>query len=221
MFLNDGDEVAPVEPPKEEAPAQPAEEAGTAPAAPEAAPVEEAPVEEEKKPETPEQVGERLHQMGAALTLRCALGGILALVLLHFGLAAEGLVGPLGGLDPVTAPAAFYAADLLFLALALAVGWPVVRDGLKGLRGERPSMETMPAMAACAALLQAAVALLNAQNYQASSFTLLSGIAALGLFLALLGDRVLLASVQGGFKLAQAGPEHRGAFRAKDKDLTR
>ncbi|OLA27942.1 MAG: hypothetical protein BHW26_03620 [Faecalibacterium prausnitzii] len=28
MFLNDGDEVAPVEPPKEEAPAQPAEEAG-------------------------------------------------------------------------------------------------------------------------------------------------------------------------------------------------
>lgn len=205
----------------EKAPAQPAEEAGTAPAAPEAAPVEEAPVEEEKTPETPEQVGERLHQMGAALTLRCALGGILALVLLHFGLAAEGLVGPLGGLDPVTAPAAFYAADLLFLALALAVGWPVVRDGLKGLRGERPSMETMPAMAACAALLQAAVALLNAQNYQASSFTLLSGIAALGLFLALLGDRVLLASVQGGFKLAQAGPEHRGAFRAKDKDLIR
>ncbi len=45
MFLNDGDEV---DPPKEEAPAQPAEEAGTAPAAPEAAPVEEAPVEEEK-----------------------------------------------------------------------------------------------------------------------------------------------------------------------------
>ena len=221
MFLNDGDEVAPVEPPKEEAPAQPVEEAGTAPAAPEVAPVEEAPVEEEKTPETPEQVGERLHQMGAALTLRCALGGILALVLLHFGLAAEGLVGPLGGLDPVTAPAAFYAADLLFLALALAVGWPVVRDGLKGLRGERPSMETMPAMAACAALLQAAVALLNAQNYQASSFTLLSGIAALGLFLALLGDRVLLASVQGGFKLAQAGPDHRGAFRAKDKDLIR
>ena len=221
MFLNDGDEVAPVEPPKEEAPAQPAEEAGTAPAAPETAPVEEASVEEEKTPETPEQVGERLHQMGAALTLRCALGGILALVLLHFGLAAEGLVGPLGGLDPVTAPAAFYAANLLFLALALAVGWPVVRDGLKGLRGERPSMETMPALAACAALLQAAVALLNAQNYQASSFTLLSGIAALGLFLALLGDRVLLASVQGGFKLAQAGPEHRGAFRAKDKDLIR
>ena len=123
-------------------------------------------------------------------------------------------------LDPVTAPAAFYAANLLFYALALAVGWPVLRDGLQGLRG-RSSMETMPALAACAALLQAAVALLNAKSYQSSSFTLLSGIAALGLFLALLGDRVLLASVQGGFALAQAAPARRGAFRAKDKELVR
>ena len=209
--LND-DGPAPAETPDAEAPAQPAAEA--------AAPAEEATAEAEKTPEAPEQMGDRLRRMSAALTLRCALGGILALVLLHFGLAAEGLVGPLAGLDPVTAPAAFYAANLLFYALALAVGWPVLRDGLQGLRG-RPSMETMPALAACAALLQAAVALLNAKSYQPSSFTLLSGIAALGLFLALLGDRVLLASVQGGFALAQAAPERRGAFRAKDKELVR
>ena len=210
--LND-DGPAPAETPDAEAPAQPAAEE-------EAAPAEEAATEAEKTPEAPEQMGDRLRRMSAALTLRCALGGILALVLLHFGLAAEGLVGPLAGLDPVTAPAAFYAANLLFYALALAVGWPVLRDGLQGLRG-RPSMETMPALAACAALLQAAVALLNAKSYQPSSFTLLSGIAALGLFLALLGDRVLLASVQGGFALAQAAPERRGAFRAKDKELVR
>lgn len=210
-FLSE-DDAAPVEPPKSDVQA----------AAPEAVPAAEAPAEtaEEETTETPVSVGERLRKMGAALTLRCALGGILALVLLHFGLAAEGLVGPLAGLDPVTAPAAFYAANLLFLALAVAVGWPVVRDGLQGLHG-RSSMETMPALAACAALLQAAVALLNAKNYQASSFTLLSGIAALGLFLALLGDRVLLASVQGGYALAEAAPEHRGAFRAKDKELVR
>lgn len=211
IALND-DGPAPAETSDAEAPAQPAAEA--------AAPAEEAPAEAEKTPETPEQMGDRLRRMSAALTLRCALGGILALVLLHFGLAAEGLVGPLAGLDPVTAPAAFYAANLLFYALALAVGWPVLRDGLQGLRG-RPSMETMPALAACAALLQAAVALLNAKSYQSSSFTLLSGIAALGLFLALLGDRVLLASVQGGFALAQAAPARRGAFRAKDKELVR
>ena len=209
--LND-DGPAPAETPDAEAPAQPAAE--------EAAPAEEAATEAEKTPEAPEQMGDRLRRMSAALTLRCALGGILALVLLHFGLAAEGLVGPLAGLDPVTAPAAFYAANLLFYALALAVGWPVLRDGLQGLRG-RPSMETMPALAACAAMLQAAVALLNAKSYQPSGFTLLSGIAALGLFLALLGDRVLLASVQGGFALAQAAPERRGAFRAKDKELVR
>ena len=211
IALND-DGPAPTETSDAEAPAQPAAEA--------AAPAEEAPAEAEKTPETPEQMGDRLRRMSAALTLRCVLGGILALVLLHFGLAAEGLVGPLAGLDPVTAPAAFYAANLLFYALALAVGWPVLRDGLQGLRG-RPSMETMPALAACAALLQAAVALLNAKSYQSSSFTLLSGIAALGLFLALLGDRVLLASVQGGFALAQAAPARCGAFRAKDKELVR
>ena len=219
-FLNDGDETAPAELPKSEESSQPTAETAAAPAAPEVAPAVEASVEEEETPKTPEQVGERLHRMGAALTLRCALSGILALVLLHFGLAAEGLVGPLAGLDPVTAPAAFYAANLLFLVLALAAGWPVLRDGLQGLR-DRPSMETMPALAACAAFLQAVVALLNAKNYQASSFTLLSGIAALGLFLALLGDRVMLASVQNGYVLAQAASERRGAFRAKDKDLVR
>ena len=31
----------------------------------------------------------------------------------------------------------------------------------------------------------------------------------------------MLASVQGGFALAQAAPERRGAFRAKDKELVR
>ena len=209
-----------------EAPAQPEPEAAQPDAAPEASAPEAAPAEEAADrdepaaPETPEQTGDRLHQMAGTFTLRCVLSGILALVLLHFGLAAEGLVGPLAGLDPVTAPAAFYAANLLFFALELAVAWPVLRDGLQGLQG-RPSMETMPALAACAGLLQAVVALLNAKNYQASSFTLLTGIAALGLFLALLGDRVMLAAVRGGFELVKAEPEQRGAFRARDKDLVR
>ena len=211
------EDEAPARPaaPAEEAPAQPAEEA--APAAPEA---EEKP-EEEAEPETPEQVGEKLRRMGAELTLRCVLEGILAVVLLHFGLVAEGLLAPVASLDPVVAPAAFYAANLLFLAGALAVGWPVLRDGLQGLKG-RPSADTMPALAACGALVQAAVALLNAQSYQNSSWTLLSGVAALGLFLALLGSRVLLTAVRNGYDLAARSPEGlQGAFRVRDKDLIR
>ena len=211
------EDEAPARPaaPAEEAPAQPAEEA--APAAPEAA---EKP-EEEAEPETPEQVGEKLRRMGAELTLRCVLEGILAVVLLHFGLVAEGLLAPVASLDPVIAPAAFYAANLLFLAGALAVGWPVLRDGLQGLKG-RPSADTMPALAACGALVQAAVALLNAQSYQNSSWTLLSGVAALGLFLALLGSRVLLTAVRNGYDLAARSPEGlQGAFRVRDKDLIR
>ena len=95
-------------------------------------------------------------------------------------------MAPVASLDPVIAPAAFYAANLLFLAGALAVGWPVLRDGLQGLKG-RPSADTMPALAACGALVQAAVAA-QRQSYQNSSWTLLSGVAALGLFLALLGS---------------------------------
>lgn len=211
------EDEAPARPaaPAEEAPAQPAEEA--APAAPEA---EEKP-EEEAEPETPEQVGEKLRRMGAELTLRCVLEGILAVVLLHFGLVAEGLLAPVASLDPVIAPAAFYAANLLFLAGALAVGWPVLRDGLQGLKG-RPSADTMPALAACGALVQAAAALLNAQSYQNSSWTLLSGVAALGLFLALLGSRVLLTAVRNGYDLAARSPEGlQGAFRVRDKDLIR
>lgn len=211
------EDEAPTRPaaPAEEAPAQPAEEA--APAVPEAA---EKP-EEETEPETPEQVGEKLRRMGAELTLRCVLEGILAVVLLHFGLVAEGLLAPVASLDPVIAPAAFYAANLLFLAGALAVGWPVLRDGLQGLKG-RPSADTMPALAACGALVQAAVALLNAQSYQNSSWTLLSGVAALGLFLALLGSRVLLTAVRNGYDLAARSPDGlQGAFRVRDKDLIR
>ena len=209
------------EPPVEALKAAPAAEASTAEVPVDGTPAAEAEPASEEAPATPEEVGEKLRKMGAALTLRCVLGGILAAVLLHFGLVAEGLLAPLAALDPVVAPAAFYAANLLFLAGALAVGWPVLRDGLQGLKG-RPSADTMPALAACGALVQAAVALLNAQSYQNSSWTLLSGVAALGLFLALLGSRVLLTAVRNGYDLAARSPEGlQGAFRVRDKDLIR
>ena len=183
------------EPPVEALKAAPAAEASTAEVPVDGTPAAEAEPASEEAPATPEEVGEKLRKMGAALTLRCVLGGILAAVLLHFGLVAEGLLAPLAALDPVVAPAAFYAANLLFLAAAMAVAAPVLRDGLLGLKKDgRPSSDTMPALAACAALLEAVVALLNAQSYQTSSFTILSGIAALGLFMALLGSRVQLAA---------------------------
>ena len=54
-----------------------------------------------------------------------------------------------------------------------------------------------------------------------TGISLLSGMAALGLFLALLGSRVMLAAVKGGYELVTNGVEHQGAFRARDKDLLR
>lgn len=169
----------------------------------------------------PEATADKLHRMSAELTLRCVLGGILAVVLLHFGLVSDGLLPAMAALDPDAAPAAFYGANLLLLAASLCVGFPVLRDGLNGLRG-RPSSETMPALAAVAALVQAVIAMLNANVYRGTTgISLLSGMAALGLFLALLGSRVMLAAVKGGYELVTNGVEFEGAYRAKDKDLLR
>lgn len=202
--------------PAEPAPA-PADAAPAAPAQPETAPEAAVPTEEAVL----ESTTDKLHHMAAELTLRCVLAGILAVVLLHLGLTAERLLPPLSVLDPDAAPAAFYAANLLLFAASLFVGYPVLRDGLAGLRG-RPSADTMPALAAVAALLQAVVAMLNANAYRSTEgIGLLTGMAALGLFLALVGSRVMLSAVQGGYALAAEGGELRGAYRTRDKDLIR
>ena len=202
--------------PAEPAPA-PADAAPAATAQPETAPEAAAPAEDT----VPESTTDKLHHMAAELTLRCVLAGILAVVLLHLGLTAERLLPPLSVLDPDAAPAAFYAANLLLFAASLFVGYPVLRDGLTGLRG-RPSADTMPALAAVAALLQAVVAMLNANAYRSTEgIGLLTGMAALGLFLALVGSRVMLSAVQGGYALAAEGGELRGAYRTRDKDLIR
>ena len=202
--------------PAEPVPA-PADAAPAAPAQPETAPEAAVPAEEA----VPESIADKLHHMAAELTLRCVLAGILAVVLLHLGLTAERLLPPLSVLDPDAAPAAFYAANLLLFAASLFVGYPVLRDGLTGLRG-RPSADTMPALAAVAALLQAVVAMLNANAYRSTEgIGLLTGMAALGLFLALVGSRVMLSAVQGGYALAAEGGELRGAYRTRDKDLIR
>ena len=205
--------------PADETVPAPAADAAVTPAQPEDAPAAEtaAPAEDT----VPESTTDKLHHMAAELTLRCVLAGILAVVLLHLGLTAERLLPPLSVLDPDAAPAAFYAANLLLFAASLFVGYPVLRDGLAGLRG-RPSADTMPALAAVAALLQAVVAMLNANAYRSTEgIGLLTGMAALGLFLALVGSRVMLAAVQGGYALAAEGGELRGAYRTRDKDLIR
>ena len=203
--------------PADETVSAPAADAAVTPAQPETAPEAAVPTEEA----VPESIADKLHHMAAELTLRCVLAGILAVVLLHLGLTAERLLPPLSVLDPDAAPAAFYAANLLLFAASLFVGYPVLRDGLTGLRG-RPSADTMPALAAVAALLQAVVAMLNANAYRSTEgIGLLTGMAALGLFLALVGSRVMLSAVQGGYALAAEGGELRGAYRTRDKDLIR
>ena len=112
-------------------------------------------------------------------------------------------------------------STLLLYAASLVVSFPVLRDGLNGLRG-RPSAETMPALAAVAALLQAVTALLTANSYRTTEgLSILTGVAALGLFLALLGSRVMLSAVRGGYELLGEATDLQGAYRTRDKDLIR
>ena len=197
------------------APERPEEEPAEAPAA---APEQPAPAEE--LPQTPEEAARALEHTVAALNLRCALSGILALALIWAGLVYEGILPPMAGLNPAVAPAAFMGAVLLLLAGALAVSRNAMRDGLLGLV-KAPSYDTMPALAGAAALVQAAVAMLNPDVYQSTTLTLMSGAAALALFLNNLGSRLLAVSVRDGYKVASSGVAHEGAYRAQDKDLIR
>ena len=216
--------LLPIEENGDGTPAEAAEPPAAADVAAPAEPAETKTEPEKTAPEaeqTPLSTAKKLHRMAAELTLRCVLAGILAVVLLHLGLTAEHLLPPLSVLDPDAAPAAFYAANLLLFAASLVVSFPVLRDGLNGLRG-RPSADTMPALAAAAALLQAVTAMLNANAYRnTEGLGLLTGMAALGLFLALLGSRVMLSAVQAGYALVAEGGEKRGAYRTRDKDLIR
>ena len=117
-------------------------------------------------------------------------------------------------------PEAFLGANLLLLAGVLAVSRHTMRDGLLGLL-KTPSYDTMPALAGAAALLQSVVALLNPEAYQGTTLTLMSGAAALALFLNNLGSRFLAVSVRDGYKIATSGVAHEGAYRAQDKELIR
>ena len=181
------------------------------------------PEEEPDQPEesqTAEDAARALNQTVAAMNLRCALSGILAAALLWAGFIYEGYLPGMDGLAPDTAPAAFLGANLLLLAGVLAVSRHTMRDGLLGLL-KTPSYDTMPALAGAAALLQSVVALLNPEAYQGTTLTLMSGAAALALFLNNLGSRFLAVSVRDGYKIATSGVAHEGAYRARDKELIR
>ena len=189
----------------EEGPAEP--EHGSQPAAPEV-------------PQTAEEAAQALNQTVASLNLRCALSGILAAALIWAGFIYEGFLPGMAGLSPDTAPAAFLGANLLLLAAALAVSYHTLRDGLLGLV-KTPSFDTMPALAGAAALLQAVVALLNPSGYHNTTLTIMSGAAALTLFLNNLGSRLMAVSVRDGYKIATSGVAHEGAYRPQDKELVR
>ena len=174
----------------------------------------------------PEATADKLHRMSAELTLRCVLGGISGCgAACSFWFLDSGLGLPARQWRRWTPDA---APGGILCCKPAAAGSKPVASGLPGAArrperpARRPSSEMMPALAAVAALVQAVTAMLNANVYRGTTgISLLSGMAALGLFLALLGSRVMLAAVKGGYELVTNGVEFEGAYRAKDKDLLR
>lgn len=108
-----------------------------------------------------------------------------------------------------------------------AAGSKPVR-GLPGAarRPERPARTVFfrddAGAAAVAALVQAVTAMLNANVYRGTTgISLLSGMAALGLFLVLLGSRVMLAAVKGGYELVTNGGVSRRLPRQGQRPVAR
>lgn len=204
-----------------EAPAEPAE-TPDAPETEETEEAEEAAGEEyaDEGPHSREEIGTMLKKMTAASTIRCALSGILAAALIVLNLIGEGFIPAIQGLDPVAAPAAFMGANLLLMAAALVVSLPILRGGIASLRGE-PSVDGMVSAAAVAASLQAVAAMLSAESYRLSGCTLMTGAAALLLFMDHLGCRLELNAVNGNYALLCKDLPHRCAYRTRDIELVR
>ena len=163
-------------------------------------------------------VAQTLEKTVARLTLRTALTGILAAALLVLGLMAQGVVPQMAALDPELAPAAFLGVNLVLLAAAAAVSYPILCDGLLGLV-KKPSPDTLPALAAVAAALQLAVCLLLGAAFDPAKVTLFAAAAALLLFADTLGSRLMAAVVRDNFELVSAGVDHEAAYRLRDQKL--
>ena len=171
-----------------------------------AAPAEEA-AEESAEESIPETVGEKLHKMSAELTLRCVLSGILAVVLLHFGLTAAGLLAPIASLDPVVAPAAFYAANLLVLAAAGTVlgvqGWKLYRATQPELPAAQlyETLSARPGFTTCDAIPQTYIDAVIA--VEDSRFELHHGVDPVAIVRALWTDLRTRSLAEGGSTLTQ------------------
>ena len=163
-------------------------------------------------------VAQTLEKTVARLTLRTALTGILAAALLVLGLMAQGVVPQMAALDPELAPAAFLGVNLVLLAVAAAVSYPILCDGLLGLV-KKPSPDTLPALAAVAAALQLVVCLLLGAAFDPAKVTLFAAAAALLLFADTLGSRLMAAVVRDNFELVSAGVDHEAAYRLRDQKL--
>ena len=180
------------------------------------------PVEEYNAPEDAPLVLEMLQKRCGKLTLFTAISGILTAALLGMDLLAQYGKGIVTGIDPISAPATWLCVNLILLAVCALLNGPALLQGVQSiLPGQRPTVDGLSALAVFGALLQLLLILIFQNTFDPTKQTIFAGVAALTVFMGLLGKRMSAGVDQNGFASMTSGVEHSTAYRLEDRALAK
>ncbi len=178
------------------------------------------PTEEYVTPEDAPRIQEFLQGRSSKLALRTALAGILAVALVVLDLLAQGGHGLIPGADPVAAPATWLCVNLILLAACALLDIRSLVDGLKSLLPQyQPTTEGLSALAVVAAALQIVFALIFTKSFDPAKYAVFAGVAAMIVFVGLLGKLMNAAADRDGFAAMTSGVDHAAAYRLADRAL--
>ena len=184
----------------------------------------EAPAEppvEYNSPEDAPRVQELLEKRCRYLTFAAALAGILSVALLVLDVMGQMGKAPLAGIDPVAAPTAWLCVNLVLLAVCALLDLPGLAAGCKGLvPGGSPTADTLSVLAAGGAGLQLVLALLLPDSFDPTRQAVFAGMAAVIVFVRLLGKRMSAASARESFITLTDAAKHTAAYRLQNPALT-
>lgn len=170
-------------------------------------------------------VAQNLATMRKTRLLRTVATGVLALVMLYIGLAANSFLPVPAMLDGGQKPLFFLLANFVLLALSALLSLSTLQQGFVGLAAD-PTTDSFAALATAGALLQnlwclVAEMLPQGGGFDAAHTTLFSPVAALLLFACALGKWMQIRVICDNFALASSGSEHAAAFLMPQLQLTK
>lgn len=177
-------------------------------------------VKEYTNPDEAPQVQELLQKRCGLLTLFTALSGILAVALLVIDVTGQVGSNLITGLDPIASPATWLCVNLILLVVCAALDGRNLLNGLQSLLPDRtPTTDGLTALSVCAAVLQLVLALVLPKEFDPAKNAVFAGVAALMVFMGLLGKRMAAAADRDGFEVMTSGVDHATAYRLEDRAL--